>query len=202
MGRVSHGTKEATREKLLASAAKEFGRVGLDRANVDAISVRAGYAKGTIYNYFSSKEDLFLAVIDSALTEATASVRDASEKSPREQIAATVGAFCEWVRGHDAFARVLVRECLMGTPSLYPRVITSEAPLVDELRSILADAAGRGEVRNDVSPDLLALAIAGLTDLALVQHWASGRSAVALNEVPELVVSLLLGTRASGGATP
>lgn len=193
MGRVSSLTKETTREKLLEAAAEEFGRLGLDRASVDTISVRAGYAKGTIYNYFTSKDDLFLAVVESASAEATASVTFGSEAPARDRIVATVKAFCDWVRDHDAFARVLVRECLMGTPSLYSRVIKAEAPLVGQLESLVADAAARRELRDDVSPGLLALAIAGLTDLAVVQHWASGAVSPTLDEIPELVATLLLG---------
>lgn len=200
MGRVSLQEKEATREKLLEAAALEFARVGLDRANVDRISVGAGYAKGTIYNYFSSKEDLFSAVVERASREAMASVPAGPADSPRDLLVATVAAFCDWVRRHDAFARVLVRECLMGTPSLYPHVIKAEAPLVNQLESILTEASGVGELRNDVPSELLALAIAGLTDLALVRHWASGRTNPSLEEIPELVIRLLLGPGLARGS--
>jgi len=199
MGRVSLQEKEATREKLLEAAAQEFARIGLERANVDRISVGAGYSKGTIYNYFSSKEDLFSAVVERASSEAMASVPGPAA-SPRDRLVATVAAFCDWVRQHDAFARVLVRECLMGTPSLYPRVIKAEAPLVNQLESILTDSSSVGELRNDVPSELLALGIAGLTDLALVQHWASGRTDPSLEEIPELVIRLLLGPGLTGGS--
>jgi AcrR family transcriptional regulator len=64
--RKSVEAKQETRSRLLEAAAREFGRAGFERANVDAISLDAGYAKGTIYNYFSSKEDLFVAVVDAA----------------------------------------------------------------------------------------------------------------------------------------
>src|SRR5260370_228011 len=66
MSRVTADAKQATRRRLLAAAAQEFARAGLERASVDAISLAAGYAKGTIYNYFPSKEELFLAVVEDA----------------------------------------------------------------------------------------------------------------------------------------
>jgi AcrR family transcriptional regulator len=191
--RVALRTKEATRESLLAAAADEFGRVGLERANVDAISVRAGYAKGTVYNYFASKEDLFLAVVERASTDAVASAPEPSAGRPRERVVAALEAFCGWVRDHDSFARVLVRECLMGTPSMYPRVIRAEQPLVEALGSILAALPPSQRVRHDVPPHVLALALAGLTDLALAQHWTSGGTEPSLTEIPELVTTLLLG---------
>ena len=198
MSRVSAETRQATRAKLLAAAAHEFGRVGLERANVDAISLAAGYAKGTIYNYFPSKQELFLAVVEEASAQAAAAGSGSAEAPARDRLRATLAGFCAWARQHDAFARVLVRECLMGTPGLYPRVIRAEAPLVGELEATLREGSGRGELRGDVPAALLALAIAGLTDLALVEHWASEGTRPGIEEIPELVLTLLLGPQSPG----
>jgi AcrR family transcriptional regulator len=172
-------------------------------ANVDAISLAAGSAKGTIYNYFPSKEELFLAVVEEAVAQAAASGSAPAEAPAWERLAATLAGFCAWAREHDPFARVFVRECLMGTPGLYPRVMGAEAPLVGELEAILRDGIARGELRDDVPAELLALAIAGLTDLALVEHWASDGSRPSLEAIPELVLTLLLGPRSAteSGAT-
>jgi AcrR family transcriptional regulator len=53
-----------TRRRLLDAATAEFAREGYDGANINRISRAAGYAKGTIYNYFPSKRALMLALID------------------------------------------------------------------------------------------------------------------------------------------
>ena len=193
MSRVSADTKQATRAKLLAAAGEEFARVGLERANVDAISLAAGYAKGTIYNYFPSKEELFLAVVEEASAQATASGAAPPKAAARERLAATLAGFCAWAGTNDPLARVLVRECLMGTPGLYSRVIGAEAPLVGDLEAIVRQGMESGELRKDIQADVLALSIAGLMDLALVQHWASDGVRPTLEEIPSLVVSLLLG---------
>ena len=189
--RVTTETKRATRHRLLESAAAEFARAGLQRASVDEISLAAGLAKGTVYNYFGSKEELFLAVVEEACARA-AEAGAPAEASTRERLRATLGAFVGWAREHEAFAQVLVRECLMGTPELYPRVIAAEAPYVNELTAILALGVARGEVRRDIPAESLALALAGLADLALVRCWASGGTIPRLEEIPELVVSLFL----------
>jgi hypothetical protein len=93
---------------------------------------------------------------------------------------------------------VLVRECLMGTPGLYPRVIRAEDPLADALEAIVQEGVRRGQLRDDVPAGLLALAIAGLADLALAAHWASDGARPTLEEIPELVLTLLLGPRPAG----
>lgn len=197
MPRVSSPVRETTRAKLLEAAAAEFGRVGLERASVDAISVQAGFGKGTIYNYFASKEQLFLAVVEEASRQAAGS-EPAEGASARERLGAVLQGFCEWARENDAFARVLVRECLMGTPGLYERVIRAESPLVGRLEAIIRDGVALGELRADVAPDLLALATAGLADLAFVEHWASNGARPRLEEIPRLVLALLLGQGVGG----
>jgi AcrR family transcriptional regulator len=198
--KVSAEAKEATRASLLAAAAEEFGRVGLARANVDAISLAAGFAKGTIYNYFPSKGELFLAVVEEASARAAAPGSAPDDASARERLAVTLACFCAWAAEHEPFARVLVRECLMGTPELQGRMARAEEPLLKELEAILREGARRRELRSDVPPELLALAVAGLTDLALARHWASDDGIPRLAEIPELVLRLLLG--APSQATP
>jgi AcrR family transcriptional regulator len=53
-----------TRQKLLQAAKQEFARQGFEKANINQISLSAGFAKGTIYNYFESKRMLMLELID------------------------------------------------------------------------------------------------------------------------------------------
>lgn len=53
-----------TRQRLLAAAADEFAREGYIGANINRISTAAGFAKGTVYNYFPSKRQLMYALID------------------------------------------------------------------------------------------------------------------------------------------
>jgi AcrR family transcriptional regulator len=199
MVRVTATVKETTRGKLLTAAAQEFAQAGFERASVDAISLAAGYAKGTIYNYFPSKEDLFLAVVEEASAQAAATGPAPGDASAWERLSATLAGFCTWAQRQDSLARVLVRECLMGTPGLYPRVIRAEWPLTAELEAIIADGMQDGALRSDVPADLLALAVAGLTDLALAQHWASDGTRPSLADIPALVLTLLVGRPHAGG---
>lgn len=50
------------RQAILAAATEEFCRNGFEHARMDAIAVRAGIGKSTIYEYFPSKNALLTAV--------------------------------------------------------------------------------------------------------------------------------------------
>lgn len=55
--------------EILAAARAEFASKGFTNATVDDIADRAGIAKGTVYLYFPSKSDLFLALLEQGVLE-------------------------------------------------------------------------------------------------------------------------------------
>ena len=54
---------EARREAILEAAAEAFRERGFEAASMADVAVRVGGSKATLYNYFSSKEQLFAAVM-------------------------------------------------------------------------------------------------------------------------------------------
>ncbi|UCH11441.1 MAG: TetR/AcrR family transcriptional regulator [Fidelibacterota bacterium] len=75
-------------EQILAAAVKVIARDGLERARIDDIAKEAGVGKGTVYEYFRSKEDLFNAIVEQTIQEtmqifARIAVADIS---PREKL--------------------------------------------------------------------------------------------------------------------
>jgi AcrR family transcriptional regulator len=99
-----------TRQSLLEAAAEEFAREGYNGANINRISRRAGFAKGTIYNYFPSKRALMLALIDEVaaahLDFIVARVQE--EENPRRRLEQFFEAGAAFVAKHLAKARVMV----------------------------------------------------------------------------------------------
>jgi AcrR family transcriptional regulator len=193
--RVTNEQKEVHRTRLLEAAAAEFAASGVDGANVNRISLAAGLAKGTIYNYFPSKRQLFLAVVEEASARAAAGAPDAPT-APRLQ--AILESDVDWVREHEAFARVLVREALAGDPRFQPELVEAAAPFVERVAEIIAAGIERGEVRDDLAVDQLALLFSGMCELVLTLHWGAGGGWPALEEIPALVTSLFL----EGAAAP
>jgi AcrR family transcriptional regulator len=69
-----------TRDQLLQAAALEFAQEGYVGANINRISCSAGFAKGTIYNYFPSKRALMCALIEEIAVPHVAFILDRVEK--------------------------------------------------------------------------------------------------------------------------
>ncbi|MEN6295775.1 MAG: TetR/AcrR family transcriptional regulator [Chloroherpetonaceae bacterium] len=56
--------KRKTKEKIILAAEGLFARFGLNKTTVDEIAKISHVAKGTIYHYFQSKEEIFEEVIE------------------------------------------------------------------------------------------------------------------------------------------
>ena len=76
------------REKILEAALSVFTKEGFYNAKIEDIAQTAGVGKGTIYEYFKSKQELFQEMVKSDITSFIADVGDSVEKrsNPKEKL--------------------------------------------------------------------------------------------------------------------
>jgi len=107
MGRRAH-RKHVTRLELLAAGRQLFGEQGLYDCRIEDLTRHAGVAKGTIYGYFESKQELMKAVVSSGFDELLGKVqretRDARDRG--ETIEAAVGAHLAFLRENPDLMRI------------------------------------------------------------------------------------------------
>ncbi|HKX97723.1 MAG TPA: TetR/AcrR family transcriptional regulator [Candidatus Nitrosocosmicus sp.] len=65
--KVTSQHKQEVRGRIIQSAIECFSKNGFDRTRMDDISLLADLSKGTLYNYFDNKEDLFNAICEDSL---------------------------------------------------------------------------------------------------------------------------------------
>ena len=63
MPKVTEEHKEARREQILAGAQRAFARHGYEGATVARLEEATGLSRGAIFNYYESKEALFVALV-------------------------------------------------------------------------------------------------------------------------------------------
>ncbi|MFJ5716307.1 TetR/AcrR family transcriptional regulator [Neobacillus sp. NPDC093127] len=66
---VSESHKEKKRKEILDSALVCFAKKGLQAATMDDIVEHSGISKGAIYNYFKSKDEIYLELMDTDTQE-------------------------------------------------------------------------------------------------------------------------------------
>jgi len=102
---------------LLEAAEAIFAEQGFAGATTAAIARRAGVPKPNLHYYFPTKEALYRAVIERALTAwlAAASSFDTSE-DPREALTAYIGAKMDLARAMPLASRIWSAEIMRGAP--------------------------------------------------------------------------------------
>src|SRR5262245_19291118 len=73
---------EERRQAIIKAARDVFRDQGFERASMDAICERAGGSKATLYSYFPSKEDLFIACLRGMATLEGANVEQFLSEAP------------------------------------------------------------------------------------------------------------------------
>lgn len=188
--RVSEATKAAHRNRLLAAAADAFATHGLHGARIDDISLAAGLAKGTIYNYFDSKEHLFREVIAAWAGRITDAHQPLHTAAPvRDQLTALVDADMAVMREIEPFARAAFREVL--APAADADLVPATDPVDDQVRAVLALGLRRGELRADRTLDELAQLFAAALNGLLIQRWLPGPT-LELDDISRLAVDHFL----------
>ena len=104
-------SKALTREKIFEAAAKAFARRGYAGAAVDEIAEEAGFSRGAFYFNFTSKDDLFLQLIERQLRYLTEDAHSIiSGSSSAEETLRRLREFYILIRSQDKTAYLLITE--------------------------------------------------------------------------------------------
>lgn len=86
----SDALSDDRRDQIKRAALKVFAKRGVDGTKMSTIATEAGISQGLSYRYFSSKEELFTILVQEAIDEAQAAIRNVRHLpgSPKEQFKA------------------------------------------------------------------------------------------------------------------
>ena len=158
---------ENRRACILNAARCVFARQGYAETIVDDIAGQAGIAKGTLYLYFKSKEEIYLA----ALTEDARKLEDLTRERMnaadawQDKLKAYVSVRLDYLETHQDFLRIYLAEIrsmmVRGermNADLFHCIRESEG----HLTQMFAAAIAKEEIR-PIDPELAALTLSDLT---------------------------------------
>ncbi len=98
--------KEQKREHILFTAMEIFAQQGIHKTKVSDIAVAAGVGKGTLYEYFRSKEEIFLSAVSLWIVEFDQEVTKRMEAivDPEEKLRIFISTVFEFYK--SSFARL------------------------------------------------------------------------------------------------
>ena len=138
--------KQEKLESILDTAKKMFARYGLQKTSLDEVARMARVAKATIYNYFGSKDRVYLEVLRREMDEIVEKISSSvdQEALPEDKLVAFVKAKFRYMRQAINILnldREGIEKLLPSAESIRNELIEQE---VDIIRSILNEGAEKG----------------------------------------------------------
>jgi AcrR family transcriptional regulator len=187
-------TMEIRRDSILRAARCVFARQGFADTVVDDIADQAGIGKGTLYLYFRSKEDIYMAALLEDARRLNTATRERMQQvgSWQEQLRAYVTVRMEHLETNQDFLRIYLAE-FRGMMMRNARIHCELYQVMRESEGLLAQAfaaaIARGEVR-EVDPELAAMTVVDLTR-GLMERRLLGASCATNPDEIEFALDLL-----------
>lgn len=152
------------------AAAQVFTGVGYHQAAMDDIAEAAGVSKPVLYQHFSSKMELYQAVLDQACDRLERIVLDAlaSTDVNRDRVVATIDAFYGFVSEQRADFRLVFESDLTGVDEVRDRIGAMTDRLADAVTEVISDDTDLPPAR----ARLLGVSLVGVAQIS-ARYWMS-----------------------------
>ena len=165
--------KAATRAQIVAAAIQLFSQKGIEAVTVDEIAAAADVGKGTIYNYFQTKEDIIVAfMVD---LERTVQARVVAVQSRQRSVAGALVHFIlaqfQMKERYHAFVRVFLGHMFLRTEQFLPYMAEMQTVIDPPLEALFEGLKQRGLIRSDVNLRELIMVFKTI-QLGLTALWA------------------------------
>lgn len=136
------------REEVLHAALALFAERGYDGVVMDDIARSCGIARTSLYEYFRSKEEILLALIDQVIAQAPAGVPKAA--TVRERLVAIAAAQLAYIHQHRLVYRMLFEKLPTLSGPVADAIIARRQQQAVEVVQLVQMAQAAGEIRPDV----------------------------------------------------
>ncbi len=164
---------------IIKHATTVFARTGYNATTIDAIAVRAKIGKGTIYEYFDSKQDLFLAVFNAYMDQYFKSLQphigDSTLSAAAQLRETTRATFALSEEAVELFPLVFEFWAASASPEMRDRVMDIFRGVYSTFRELFAGMIRRGieagEFLPGVDVDSTTAVLVGSIDGLFLQAW-------------------------------
>ncbi len=147
--------RDATRKALIEAAARLFAEREYDTVTVDEIAALAEVAKGTVYNYFTSKEEMAAALANDLFRQGLSVVDEllAAGQTPLDILHTLFIAGANWAEQNPRLSHVTLSHVLRQafvSPHLRDQVEGYNS-LFDLSLRLIEMGQSTGQIRSDVA---------------------------------------------------
>ncbi|WP_068615122.1 TetR/AcrR family transcriptional regulator [Paenibacillus tuaregi] len=159
------------RKQIVEAATKSFSMFGYKATTMDQVARIANVGKGTIYTFFSNKEELFDEILHVVIGEmkriTELEVRE--DKAFFDNLYSGLDSVLEFRKEHELLIKLSQEVREFGTPQAREAMQRVEVAILDYLEQQITRAASLGEIRK-VDPKVTSLVMLKLY-ITLASDW-------------------------------
>ncbi|HEY7415006.1 MAG TPA: helix-turn-helix domain-containing protein [Ktedonobacteraceae bacterium] len=190
-GRLREQLRQKRTDLILEAAEEMLIRKGYYNASMDEIAAQAGVAKGTLYQHFPAKEDLFFALIEKALARFEQVVQQAAFSS--DNAWQKLERIMSYVYGEHRGEHIYLLQLLRRNGELSQRLQAKKSrsaerlnQVVGQIRRIVEEGKAEGRFTTTVATDLIVHFFLHMLAFSGDEHLLDGPERMPEELVPQL----------------
>jgi AcrR family transcriptional regulator len=190
-----------TRDGLVAAARRVFAERGYAGTRMQDVAAEAGVSHGTVYTWFSSKDELLREVAHAIVGEVFAAARDPGD-APDDPYQRLLAANARFLAGYRRNARMLavVEEAASADAAWEGLLDDLRETYVARTRRSLQRLRDEGLLAPDVAPEVAAPALTGMVET--FARRTAGTAGTSVSRAADAEQITRLWARAVGLAVP
>mgnify|MGYP001179804542 CR=1 FL=1 len=159
------------KERIVQGALKVFNELGIEKTTMDEIALESGFGKATLYYYFTSKDEVFVEIMESGWKKLWEGIESkiVEERGPKEKFMGIVKEMGEIVTRNKILYGFLFTAPNYIQDTQKQTWKTYQERLYSILQSIIEEGIKKKEFV-DLNPGLLMKAIGGLFHQLLISN--------------------------------
>lgn len=189
---MNMSSRESKRDLIIEAGIKVFSQKGYHNTKMDEIAVVAGIGKGTIYEYFSSKLQLFQEIMEKSLRHYNESIstEEKNQMSVAERIQIIVEGHFRFCQTNKELSRIIFWDMEIIDDELKDWFYTKRKEKEEVLQNLIQEGINRGELR-EVDAKLVTLMVGGVLGQiwvpVVIEGWEVDAAATA-REIANLII--------------
>jgi len=182
--------RDERRGQLLAAASEVFVDRGYHAAGMDEIADRAGVSKPVLYQHFTSKLELYLAVLARHVDNLVSGVRQALRTTTdnRQRVRAAVHAFFDFIEHDGQGYRLIFENDYVTEPQVSAQVKVATEACTDAVFDLISHDSG-------LEPHRARMIAVGLVSISVdsARYWLNNNRPIAKDDAVEGTVQFIWG---------
>lgn len=175
-------------EQILDTAVRLFAQHGYADTDTQLLAEELGVGKGTLYRYFPSKRDLFLAAADRAMRQLRTHIDDRIKDviDPLDQIEEAIRAYLAFFAEHSDYVELLMQERAQFKDRTKPTYFQHRENNLIRWRALYRSLIDQGRLR-DMPVERITDAIGNLVYGTMFTNYFTGNSKPVETQAQEIL---------------